>query len=201
MSRFTCVRHLALFAAAVLSPAAAYAAPIVVTYNITGGSSIQPSMWGDIVSGTIVVTMPNPGSGPPPLNTNGHSVQMDFVLAYGTTFHETLTAAIFPTGMAFRGAGQTLTAQRKRFLSYGYYAHPPFRLTRFTMNANALGNIVFGTFLFDRFSASDTGEGWSGITGQEIVSVPDAGAAPLLALGGALLLGASALPTLRRARR
>jgi hypothetical protein len=195
-----------LFAAALACPTAAAAAPIVVTYAITGGSPIGCGAQygcGNIVSGTIVVTMPNPGGGGPPLATNGHSIYFHFITEYVVQYgippyKGTFTPLAFPTGMAFRGPNKTLTAFRT-FYTDSPPGGAPYRRTRFAIGADANGNLTGGFLWANKRSAEDTGSGWFGFTGQEISSTPEPASGALLALGGAGLAGA--LAAARRWRR
>jgi hypothetical protein len=199
------IARLLLLAAALLLPVAARAAPFSVTYEITGtatataGSTTVPS----IQSGTIV-TFPNPGSGPPPLNTAGHSIYVHFLTAtagggYPGIFQRTFKPTQFPQGAAFRGADQTLRANRRVaicpggfYTIYGIpYCNFPPGYETFDIRANADGQITRGQWL-RKVTAEDTGRGWYSITGQEVASTPEPLSASLLALGGVGLAGAAA---------
>jgi hypothetical protein len=190
-----CRAPLAILGALLALPAVAGAAPITVTYEVTGGDGFGRGGFYEgvsIQSGTIVVTFPNPGSGTPPLQSADASIQVSFVTTQGSfqgIHRETFRPTSFPTGMAFRGAGKTLTATRSRSveLSPGRPGHWFFRL-----RADANGLITAGHSEF-LDSPTGTARGFFRITGREIAATPEPASGLLLAIGSAGIGSAAAL--------
>lgn len=206
------ISPLLVLVAALALPAVAEAGPISVTYTVTGGQAFG-GLLGDapIQSGTIVVTMPNPGSGPPPLLTGAPSLSFKLTATNGSTYTHLFLAGFFHYGTASYGP-----AQADRF---DLYYRTPVTYADYTrtvhLSVSAGGNILAGGFSSGRFGfytpetdplayvcCRRTGSGVMNITGQEVL-VPEPAPAPLslLALLGTVGLGGSAELARRRLRR
>ncbi len=183
-----------ILGAAWLVPGGAAAAPMVVTYEITGGTFLERgSDVYPIVSGSVVVTLPNPGSGVPPFSTTGHRIDLRFQLTPAWLQVRALTPSQFVRGVAYRGAAQTLTAT-------GTWRFPPREGAHFfRLSAGSTGNILFGR-LVEQSTPEATASFWT-FTGREVsVVIPEPASAALVALGLGLLAGVTASPRLLRRR-
>ena len=185
----------------VLAAASAGAAPITATYAITGGTLRTWSFPGGdfsdaaIQSGTVIVSLPNPGSAPPPLSTTGHAFFLDLMTSGGGSFVRTMSPGNYPYGLAQRGSNLTLDAFR--FRSTGIPPTDPIDTDAgfASVVASASGMIVSAFFQSVQLNYPN----WSilDLTGQE---VPAPGGAPIAGASMALL-GAYVLLSRGRRRR
>jgi hypothetical protein len=199
-------------AGALALPTASPAAPITVTYQITGGTTSGTSPSGApflggaaIQSGRLEVYMFNPFSYPPPVYTRGYA-----------TFRLTITATN-GQGYVMYGLGEFFDNTGYRGALKTLRAHHNYRLTGFPslysfdewdISASSLGNLVTAHFRWgQRWGTGYTPSGglktWShvisGLTGQEI-SLPEPAPLPLAAAGALLASALAARPLTRRLR-
>jgi hypothetical protein len=197
----SCLVALRLALAFAVVPLAAQAAPVVVTYDITGGSGFgRPGSYDGrvIQSGTVVVTFPNPGSGSPPINSANASIYVSLQTAdtgggFPGVFRRTFQPTLFPTGFGYRGILKTLRALRSRpFMQtctttpyYGSMYCTSTGYEKFSIRADAGGQITRG-FFGRQATNTDTAIGFNGITGQEVAAAPEPAFSPLLTLAGGI---------------
>jgi hypothetical protein len=175
---------LAALAACIVSSAAA-AAPLTVTYEITGGESFGGFLGNfPIQSGRLVISMPNRFSGPPPLHTDDARFDIDLTAINGAMAH------------------RFFCCNRTRSASYGPAQADHFSYSgltdcdletcgwRLSLRASIGGKITRGGLSYiKRGEGYMTYLGVRGLTGQE-VRVPEPASRSLLF---AALVGAAAV--------